>query len=42
LDEDAEDALAFPIDTARATEGGQADVDFLLMQLFRAQLEVED
>jgi hypothetical protein len=42
LDEDAEDALAFPVDTARATEGGQADVDFLLMQLFRAILDVEE
>jgi hypothetical protein len=41
LDEDEEDALAFPIDTARATEGGQADVKFRLMQLFRAILDVE-
>jgi hypothetical protein len=41
LDEDEQDALAFPIDTARATDGGQADVTFRLMQLFEVVTEVE-
>lgn len=41
LDEDEQDALAFPIDTSRQTEGGQETVDDRLMALFRAILEVE-
>jgi hypothetical protein len=41
LDEDEQDALAFPIDTSRQVEGGQDDVDFRLKQLFRSILEVE-
>lgn len=41
MDEDEEDALAFPVDAARALEGGQADVDFRLMQLFDGILEAE-
>lgn len=41
LDEDEQDALAFPIDASRQTEGGQADVDFRLMQLFKNVIEVE-
>jgi len=41
LDEDEQDALNFPIDTSRQTEGGQADVDFRLMQLFKNIIEVE-
>jgi hypothetical protein len=41
LDEDDQDALAFPIDASRQTEGGQADVDFRLMQLFKDVIEVE-
>jgi hypothetical protein len=42
LDEDAQDALSFPVDAARATVGGQADVDFVLKQLFGAILDAEE
>jgi hypothetical protein len=42
LNEDEEDALSFPIDTARSTQGGQSEVQFRLMQLFTAILDVED
>jgi hypothetical protein len=38
LDEDEQDALAFPVDTARQQEGGQNDVQFRLMQLFDSML----
>jgi hypothetical protein len=41
LNEDETDALAFPIDAARQVEGGNQDVTFRLMQLFRAILDVE-
>lgn len=41
FDEDEQDALAFPIDAARSVEGGQADVDFRLLQLFDAILDAE-
>lgn len=34
LTEDEEDALMFPIDTSRQTEGGQDDIVYKLMQLF--------
>ena len=41
MDEDEEDALAFPIDAARASDGGQDDVLFRLKQLFQTVIDVE-
>ena len=41
MTEDEEDALMFPIDAARSTEGGQADVTFRLMQLYDAVIDAE-
>jgi hypothetical protein len=41
LTEDEEDALMFPIDAARSTEGGQADVTFRLMQLYDTVIDAE-
>lgn len=41
LTEDEEDALSFPIDAARQSEGGQDDVQALLMVMFNDVLEAE-
>jgi len=41
LDEDERDALAFPIDTARQSEGGQDNVMFRLKQLFQTVIDTE-
>jgi hypothetical protein len=41
LIEDEEDALMFPIDAARSTEGGQSDVTFRLMQLYDSVIDAE-